>query len=244
MKIKLFLFGIIILGGLTQPLSATETQGYQISIKAGKTTSVVLPAYCIDAGKEAPPKGEKLASKIVETPQDVKRLLAIRDYLLGQPEELNEVFEKEIPWQSFKQHKRSTKEEQYKAAINLAIQWAIWRGDKKAFRETVCYDRLAVPNRLIGYYAKIIDGLTENNMSFLSTIDEIDTSTMQDDYFKKKVSDLFSTLKELKTSGQLFNKRQYVIEQLTKDKADVQKRLDCNEFAYWFSQVIDDAVRK
>lgn len=111
---------------------------YTISVPPRKTVEIVLPAMCLNYSKKIPDTSERFASRPVEGPPKVRRLLALHEHMVLQQETYRRDMQHipSLKFLSIEEHNVVTPSGgnekvklSLKKALDEALQYAIWHDD-------------------------------------------------------------------------------------------------------------------
>lgn len=122
------------------PNSSGQISGYIINVPPGKTIEVVLPAVCLDYSKDIPKPDTRFSSQLGEVPPEARRLLDLNQHILLR----EDAYKRQIAQISalriltIENHRivtpnggNETVSKPFKAALAVALQYAIWQNDPK-----------------------------------------------------------------------------------------------------------------
>ena len=122
------------------PNPSGQISGYIINVPPGKTIEVVLPAVCLDYSKDIPKPDTRFSSQLGEVPPEARRLLDLNQHILLR----EDAYKRQIAQISalriltIENHRiatpnggNETVSKPFKAALDAALQYAIWQNDPK-----------------------------------------------------------------------------------------------------------------
>jgi len=169
----------------SRPVFSTTDYAYAFKIPPGQKVAIILPAYCLDFGKDTPSPTSQFSPRPVAVETDVQQLMTLQRIMLENPTFFRDYFRQipELSLLSKEAHSIETTDGSHetirfplKASLEEALQMAIWYDDPGAQQEWI-----ALHKRRKEQVANIRSALDDLNGgapidSVLRSIEEYDLS--------------------------------------------------------------------